>query len=137
MHKIVRESINMNFKKYKDLKRDLDIGVISSIQKWMEDIGIDEDDYKINDDLSIDVFHDVNLVDKHLKELPEYINFNKVTGGFYAAGNNWKSLRGFPKEILGDLQLRSISLPKTYSIPINFDEEEIRKSIKVYGKIYK
>ena len=60
----------------------------------------------------------------------------KINGSFYAGGNNWKSLEGFPDEITGDFQLRSPANPTFYGEIQRFREETIHKLIKVHGKIY-
>ena len=51
--------------------------------------------YTINDDLSIDVYTNVNLSRLGLKELP--LNFNKVYGYFNCNSNELTSLKGSPK----------------------------------------
>jgi len=137
--KIVREYIEFekyDFERSGNPQRDLRIGVVQEIERWLEEMGIGADIYKLNPDLSIDVFDDVNIVSKGLTELPEHIKFNRISGGFYAAGNDWTSLRGFPEEVWGDFQLRSPSAPQYYPTVKQFSEEEIRKLIKIHGKIY-
>jgi hypothetical protein len=138
--KLVREYIefkrNMNFERSADPYRDLQIGKIQAIDRWLENIGLGPEEYRINPDLTIDVFTDVNIVTEGLTKLPEFIKFNKINGGFYAGGNNWESLTGFPHEIWGDFQLRSPSAPEFYTLARKFKESYIRKKIKVHGKIY-
>ena len=51
--------------------------------------------YTINDDLSIDVYTNVNLSILGLKELP--LNFNVVFGYFNCNMNNLTTLKGSPK----------------------------------------
>lgn len=51
--------------------------------------------YTINDDLSIDVYTNVNLSRLGFKELP--LNFNVVLGYFNCNSNNLTSLKGSPK----------------------------------------
>lgn len=136
---IVREYIefrNVDFERTKNPQRDLRLGRIQAIDRWIEDLGLEPENYRINPDLTIDVFDDVNLVSKGLKELPEFIKFGKINGGFYAGGNDWISLEGFPEEIWGDFQLRSPSAPEFYPTAKRFTEEEIRKLIIIHGKIY-
>jgi hypothetical protein len=137
--KIVREYLEFekyDFERTGNPQRDLRIGMVQYIERWLEDMGFHPENYKLNPDLSIDVFDDVNIVSKGLTELPEYIKFGNIGGGFYAAGNNWTSLRGFPEEVWGDFQLRSPSSPQYYPTVKQFSEEEIRKLIKIHGKIY-
>lgn len=54
-------------------------------------------DYKINEDLSIDVEGDVNIDTYYFKYLP--LNFNIVKGNFYCQRNKLVSLYGSPKEV--------------------------------------
>ena len=56
--------------------------------------------YEINEDNTIDVYGNVDLWDKKLKEIP--LNFNKVTGNFSCSYNNLTSLEGCPKWVGGD-----------------------------------
>jgi len=124
----------MDFERTGDPMKDMELGLKARICQWLDSKGINN--YRIGNDLFIDVLDDVNLVDENLEELPEFIKFNEVYGGFYAGGNDWKSLKGFPKKIFGDLQLRSPSSPKFFSEAKRFKEDYIRKKIKIHGKIY-
>jgi hypothetical protein len=130
--KIVRE--NINFERTDNPHRNLDIGKRQLIEKWLEEIDLDEWGYLINNDLSVDILKDFNLVGYGLEQLPEYIQFNIIYGGFYGGGNPWQSLEGFPKEIQGDLQINSPSAPSGYMK--KFTENEIRKIINVHGGVY-
>ena len=56
--------------------------------------------YTINDDLSIDVYTNVNLSRLGLKELP--LKFNNVRGYFNCNSNNLTSLKGSPKVCQSD-----------------------------------
>ena len=131
----VDESIKgMDFERTGVPYSDLNMGRKIAIQKWLNSMNIDSEDYTINDDFTIDSFSDINLINKEIEELPSYINFREIHGSFYAGGNPWKSLRGFPSIIQEDLQINSPSVEKYY---LNkFTEEEIRKIIKVHGDIY-
>lgn len=75
----------LKIKKTVDIRKWLDVNYISA--------------YVINEDLTIDVMGDVTLRGHSLLELPEFINFNKITN-FFSIGDNWnfKSTRGFPLE---------------------------------------
>lgn len=135
--KLVREYIEFNqmgFDREGPSHKNLDIGQMTRIDDWMFKHDFAKDDYRIKKDFSIDVFDDVNLVGYGMEELPDFIQFNKIYGGFYAGGNPWQSLRGFPNEIDGDLQINSAAAPSGYMK--RFTEDEIRKKIKVNGKIY-
>jgi hypothetical protein len=137
--KIVREYIefkNMDFERTGDPYKDLKLGKVQAIDQWLAAIGLEPDEYRINPDLTVDVFDDVNIVDLDITKLPDFIQFNEIFGGFYAAGNAWESLTGFPKKIIGDLQLRSPSSPRHFSDSKRWKENYIRKKIKIHGKIY-
>jgi len=60
----------------------------------------DIENYTINNDGSIDVDRDVNLIDKGLTKLP--LNFNHISGDFNCQVNKLTSLEGAPKEVDGD-----------------------------------
>jgi len=143
--KIVRENINLikmvkdipylNFEKSGEPLKDIDLGMKARISQWLDMMEIE--DYRINKDLSIDVAQDVNLIGQELEELPEFIKFNKIWGGFYAGGNPWQSLKGFPNEVYGDLQINSISnFIENGLMNPKINEKSIKKLIKVHGKIW-
>lgn len=132
--KIVREYIE--FERTYDPFKDMDLGIEGKIDLWMTEMGFKPDEYEIDDDLKINVFSDVILTRRGLEELPGYIKFGSIGGGFYAGGNPWKSLAGFPDEIRGDLQLRSPAQPSHYIDKKIFSKPEIEKLIKVHGTIY-
>ena len=69
------------------------------IEKWLKEYDIEN--YTINDDFTIDVDGDVNLVRKNLIEFPDYIQFNIVKGDFDCSTNKLTSLRGGPKKVSG------------------------------------
>jgi hypothetical protein len=129
--KLVRE--NLNFTRGEKPMDELNIGKDFLIKKWMFSIGLYEnDDYKINEDGTLDVFEDINLSGLGLEELPEYINFNKVYKNFYAKHNNWETLKGFPKEVLGDFSIYPAP-GKGIISKSKWLENEVRKKIKIYG----
>ena len=53
--------------------------------------------YTINEDGSIDVDGNVDLINKGLTKLP--LKFNKVNGSFHCNGNNLTTLKGSPKYV--------------------------------------
>jgi len=136
--KLVREFLEfnrMNFERTGDPLHDMKIGEKAHIAQWLDHAGVEN--YKIMDDLTINVYGDANLVGIDIEELPEFIKFNEVMGGFYAGGNPWISLNGFPKEVYGDLQINSPSSPiKPHEKVRKFKENIIRKLIKVHGKVW-
>ena len=132
--KLVRE--NLNFTRGENPMDELNIGKDFLIKRWMSSIGLYEnEDYKINEDGTLDVFEDINLSGLGLEELPEYINFNKVYKNFYAKHNNWKTLRGFPKEVSGDFSIYP-EPSKGIISKSRWLENEIRKKIKVDGTVW-
>ena len=103
---ILEESIN--FERGKDPKISMNIGRKPLIRKWLDEMGLKE--CIINDDLTIDYpdhdpndirisEHMVNLKRKNLSNLPDYIQFNEVYGGFDISENHLTSLRGCPKVV--------------------------------------
>ena len=123
------------FEKSGDPLKDMNLGMKARISQWLDMMDIER--YRINEDLTVDVAKDVNLVGQELEELPDFINFNKIWGGFYAGGNPWQSLRGFPKEVYGDLQINSISnLMDPGDMNPEITEEYVKKLIEVHGEIF-
>ena len=55
--------------------------------------------YIINNKGEIDVNGDVNLCGYYLTELPHYIQFGTVKGGFSCVFNQITTLKGMPREI--------------------------------------
>ena len=70
------------------------------IESWLKEYNIKN--YTINDDFTIDVDGNVNLIRKNLTEFPDYIQFDIVNDSFDCSENKLTSLRGCPKEVGGD-----------------------------------
>lgn len=68
------------------------------IKLWLD--AYEVTNYTINDDLTVDVYGDVNLYDKALKSLP--VQFSTVQGFFDCRANQLTSLNGCPKVVSGD-----------------------------------
>ena len=129
----------INFERDLEPMDKLEVGEHYRIKQWLKEMDVPEDTYKINPDGTIDIFGDINIVANQLEELPEYINFGKINGSFYAAHNKWKSLRGFPKEVNGDLSLYSeheegqgvsgLAVKK-------WKDFEVRSKVKIHGELY-
>ena len=137
--KLVREFLEykngMNFERTGDPMADMRLGRKAQICQWLDSHGVE--DYEVKDNLEIIVFEDVNLVGQDFEVLPEFIKFNIIYGGFYAGGNPWISLKGFPRVIHGDLQISSPSSPvKPGQVVLGYREAIIRKIIKVDGTIW-
>jgi hypothetical protein len=94
--KLVHESLNeMNFlKRVNNPLGALGIGKRALITNWLNEMGVKY--YVINVDLTIDAYK-VYLKNKDLKEFPDYIQFNMVTGYFDCSYNRLISLKGCPK----------------------------------------
>ena len=67
------------------------------IENWLKKMGIEN--YKINDDLTVDVNGWVDLAFKYLKKIP--IKFGKISGGFSVGHNQLTSLKGCPETVGG------------------------------------
>jgi len=103
--KLIREHIDEAFVRTpEDLSKlqNLNIGRLSLIKSWLEEHFIRK--YEINDDFSIDIDDNINF--QHIKihgSLPEYIQFNVISGNLDACDCDLITLRGFPKMIKGYL----------------------------------
>lgn len=71
--------------------------------------------YKINDDLSVDVFQNVNIIWENIKIIP--IEFNSIKGKVILSGNKLQSLKGLPKEIHGTLDISNNQLKSLEGCP--------------------
>lgn len=65
-------------------------------------------DFKINSDLSVDVFGSVKLSSKNLYELP--FQFGEVRGSFDCSHNNLSSLKNSPKIVRGNFSCKNNNL---------------------------
>lgn len=80
--------------------KNLGIGKVPLIKKWLDEHKITN--YTINDDLTIDVNGGVDLREYEEKQLPDYIQFRKVTKYFYIGYcPKLESLEGCPEEVGG------------------------------------
>lgn len=136
--KIVMENLNhfqqhLNFIRNFDPRTSLELGIIPKIKKWLENLGIQN--YNINPDGTIDIIGDLNITNKNLENLPDFIKFNKIYGGFFGNGNIWTSLNGFPKIVLGDFELQAswdVRNPKSKI----FSKKDILEKVNINGEIY-
>ena len=94
--KIVKEHIDEGFVKGEDKLKNLGVGKIELIKRWLEEEDIIG--YVIRDDYIIDSPGKVILIHK-MSELPNYIQFGKV-GGFNCSGCEMTSLKGCPIEVI-------------------------------------
>jgi len=83
----------------------LNIGKVNLIKSWLKSMNIYEDDYKINEDLTIDLYANHNFrFNKNLIIggcLPEYIQFNVCVPDFHFSNLGLTSLKGSPYKVLG------------------------------------
>jgi hypothetical protein len=97
--KLVNETLQ-HFEKKSNPLDSLGIGKKVAIENWLKNMKINL--YIINDDLSIDVNERVDLWNKNLDKLPDYIEFNRIFGNFNISDNDLISMKGFPKIIYDD-----------------------------------
>jgi hypothetical protein len=97
----IKESLN--FERGIEPKSSMGIGKKALIETWLKEQDLYEDAI-IDKDLIINIPSEINLVvslrNKDIEELPPYIQFGKVCGGFDISDNNLKTLRGCPTQVL-------------------------------------
>lgn len=103
--KILTESLfeYLSFKEETDPIRDMGIGIEKQINIWLIENGaVNKDDFVIlSPNFEINTYNTVNIAKLGLKEIPEFINFKYVMGGFQCDHNELTSLRGTPKIMSG------------------------------------
>lgn len=103
--RILAESLNdfLQFTEDNNPIGDMGIGIEKNIHIWLlKTCALAKNDYSISKkDFSINTYNTVVLSGLGISELPEYINFNYVMGGFHCVHNNLISLRGMPKILSG------------------------------------
>jgi hypothetical protein len=72
-------------------------------------------DFKINSDLSVDVFQNVNIIWENIQLIP--IVFKSIKGKLILSGNKLQSLKGLPKEIHGTLDISNNQLKSLEGCP--------------------
>ena len=110
------------------------------IQQWLIDMKINN--YVIHDDLTVDVYDNINLIDKKLNKIP--IKFGVINGYFNCSYNYLTSLENFPQEINGGFIYDSNPLPEDLlnlleSIKINciiFSVIKGNDAIKIINSYY-
>ena len=119
MSKLIPESLNelYNFERNKgDIYKNLNIGKRQLIINWLEN-ELELKYYTIKNNLTIDVNENIDLRHKNLIELPEFIQFNEVFGGFWSEYNNLISLRGCPKIVHGNFECQHNKLESLEGCP--------------------
>jgi hypothetical protein len=143
--KLISESLN--FERKNDPLVSLGVGKKSLITKWLDDMNVKN--YIINDDYTIDVNGHVNIVNKDLKEIPYYIQFNIITLFFDCSGNYLISLKGCPMIVRSNFWCSYNNLTSLEYCPLIVEEnfgcenndiifapKDVRKICKVGGIIY-
>jgi len=118
------------------------------IEYNIKNLGLENKDYIINMDLTVDFEGYVDIGNKHLKEIP--FKFGTVDGHFACHMNNLTSLKNSPDTVGDDFicdrnpQLKSLEgLPKfiggdltvEYSMAKIYSEDDIRKMSNIKGKV--
>jgi hypothetical protein len=103
---LVSESLNelYKFEKKNNPLISLGVGQINEITKWLDEMEIE--DYNINDDYSINIIENgLDLDDKYLLKIPDFIKFKKVDGYFSCPYNKLSNLNNCPTEVGGIYQV--------------------------------
>jgi hypothetical protein len=145
--KLISESLDKySFEKKSDPLDSLGVGKKVLISKWLDEMDVEY--YIINDDFTIDTEESVNINNKKLVELPDYIKFNDIYGWFDCANNQLISMRGFPERTEGgvyasDNKITSLEGCTKYiggsldlrNNPIKFTKEDILKVSRISRNI--
>jgi len=100
------------------------------IKNWFKEYNFSDDKYKIRDDYTIDFYGDFFFIDKNIEEFPDFIKFNVINGDFIVKFNNWKSIKGFPSEIKGCINMTM------YKNPLRLELKKQLKKITIYGNTW-
>jgi hypothetical protein len=135
---LVKESLS--FERNGGSFSSLNIGIINQVQKFMEDLKKDFPesrwDWKINEDLSIDIFFpnsrgetgifDISIIEYSI--LPSYIKFNIIDGEFDCSFKTKESLKSFPSIINRGCRIFSHGTTE-------FDENYIKNICDINGDL--
>jgi hypothetical protein len=133
----IKESID--FERGIDPKKAMDIGIKNSIRKWIDSVldhWIEGNDYRINDDYTIEIFTGFEVPDTNLgPEFPDYIKMKRVVGNFHVDSCGLKSMRGFPEKVLGWFSCEQNELTSLEGMPkIIFGDIFIRANPGAFTK---
>jgi len=107
--KIIKESLGHNFERGSGNKlNNLGVGTSKLIKDWLDKYYIKN--YIINDDMTIDVNGDVQLMQTSIIKFPSYIQFRKVEGMFDLESTQMQTLRGCPIYVKGYFDIRKNNL---------------------------
>ena len=117
-------SENVRFERGRKPQEAMDVGIRRNIREWMNWVYgnftmIEGEDYKINQDYTIDLLGNFEVPDKEIGEFPEYINFRMITGDFMIDYCNMKSLRGCPDKVDGFFSCEGNKLMSLDHMPTN------------------
>jgi hypothetical protein len=143
----------ISFKKQENPLVSLGVGQVNFIDKWLQEIKpfMISFEYKINKDLSIDVFGNCYLGRGRFKfyELPYFIKFNIIHGDFSCDSHNLISLKGCPKIVEGNFYCKNNNLTTLEGCPekvggifncrrnkVKFTKPDVQKLCKVKKDIY-
>jgi hypothetical protein len=163
--KLVREHINEVFTDESDPIKDMGIGIVPKIEKWIEkNMIIDKNShntshlkinvndfppYIINSEGEIDVYGSLyKIYETALYDFPSYIQFNEVFGYCDIAYTSLIFMKGFPRIVHGYFRCSSNKLTSLEYSPIivynnyypghnpgNFTVNDVKKVCKVKGFI--
>jgi hypothetical protein len=85
----------------------------NQIIQWLEKNNVSY--YSIRDDLTVDVYADVNLSNKLLYDIP--IKFGIIDGNFWCASNGLISLDFSPSEVRGDFDISNNKISSLKDCP--------------------
>jgi hypothetical protein len=150
--KLVKEYLNKMFTQDSDPIYDLGIGQKQLIENWIKKYQNSREVYTsvyeakitINNDLSLDIKGNLNLFNIGIEKLPEYIQFNEVTGHVWMNSNKLITLKGCPRIVGGificsnndleSLDYCPIKVKKTFycdNNKVKFTIEDVRSRCKV------
>lgn len=86
----------------------------TEIEIWLEKFKITK--YKIYDDLTVDVYENVQINDINIQNIP--IMFNKVYGDFICFNLGLTTLKGCPKIVLGSFSCANNNLDNLQYLPL-------------------
>ena len=116
--KLIKEYIiNEKFTDESDPINDMGIGLKYLIKKWLNNHNVKDNNYIINNDGSIDIFNNLNLLGNGVEKFPKYINFNYIKGNCTICYFKVDSITGILKNIGGYLNFMNTNLKRIDFLP--------------------